>query len=143
MPLKDAEKYKHMYKHLKVEGSGGMAWGVTGKNQMLWFVDDSRDPRRFMQNLGPGFHETLHALMQQEIGTEHVTYLTYGNSPDAPNMQGKKGPAATVVVHDTWYGTKTKVKLWFFQSMMWLPVKMPYIPVWYAKEVYKISPDIN
>ena len=138
MDLKDAEKYKDMYSHLKLEGSGGMAWGVTGKNQLLWFVKDSRDFRTYMSNLRPGFHELLHALMQQEIGTEHVTYLTRGNPEGAPNMYGKKGPAATVIVHDNWYGTKDSIKMWFYQSMMWLPVLMPYIPVKYARKMYKI-----
>lgn len=136
MDLKDAEKYKHMYKHLKLEGSGGMAWGVTGKNQLLWFVADSRDPRRFMSNLPPGFHELLHALYQQEIGTHHIMYQTHGDPPEVSSKRGKLGPAATVIVHDNWYGFKTKIKMWFGISLMWVPVPMPYIPIWKAKKMY-------
>lgn len=138
MDVKDAEKYKHMYEHLKVEGSGGMAWGVTGKFELIWFVNDSRDPRVFMSNLPPGFHECLHALHQQEIGTEHVTYKTCGNPAGATCMKGKKGPAATVIVHDVWYGTKRNIKIWFSVGLMYVPVRMPYAPVEESKRMYDV-----
>lgn len=135
IPLSEAEAYKKFYKHLKLEGAGGMAWGVTGKDVLYWFVGDSRDPRIFMQNLGPGFHELLHALHQQEIGTSHVTYLTCGNPVGAACLKGKSGPAATVIVHDNWYGTKKKITLWFRHGG-WIPMKMPYIPVDEAMRIY-------
>ena len=114
-----------------------MAWGVTGKNVLYWFVTDSRNPMIFRQNLGPGFHEVLHAMYQLAVGTGHVTYLTRGNPVGAPNMQGKKGPAATVIVHDNWYGTKRKITLWFRHGG-WIPMRMPYIPVKEALQLYAI-----
>lgn len=136
-PLSETEKYKDMFKHLKLEGSGGMAWGFTGKSTLWWFVADSRNPRIFMQNLSPGFHELLHALYQQEVGTGHVKYRSRGNPIGTINMFGKKGPAATVIVHDNWYGNRVSIKVWFLHSI-WVPTRMPYIPIFRAKELYDI-----
>ena len=137
IPLDKADEYKKFYEHLKLEGAGGMAWGITGKNVLYWFVTDSRNPFIFRQNMGPGFHEVLHALYQNEVGTSHVTYRTRGNPIGAPNMFGKKGPAATVIVHDNWYGSKKKIIVWFHNGG-WIPMRMPYIPIKKAKEMYDI-----
>jgi len=124
-----------MFKHLKIEKAGGMAWGITGKNTLWWFIADSRDPRIFMQNLLPGFHELLHALYQQEVGTEHVKYLT--SDPPEVRRVGQTGPMATVVVHDEWYGFKTWIRIWFKHGG-WLPMRMPYIPIKVGKKRYNI-----
>ncbi len=131
----ETEKYSEMFEHLDLVGAGGMAWGITGKDILWWFVTDSRNPRIFMQNLPPGFHEVLHALYQQEVGTKHVKYLT-GEPPEVSTI-GQKGPAATVIVHDNWYGFKTSIRVWFLHSM-WVPTRMPYIPIKKAKELYAI-----
>ena len=138
IPLSKAEEYKSFYEHLKIEGAGGMAWGITGKNVLYWFVSDSRNPFIFRQNMGPGFHEILHALLQNEVGTSHVTYLTRGNPYGAPNMKGKSGAFATVAVHDEWYVMKTKIRVWF-RNGFWIPAKMPYMPVWRMKLRYNIT----
>lgn len=135
LPVSETAKYAHLFKHLNIESNGKMAWGVTGKNEWYWFVTDSRDPRIFMQNLGPGFHECLHMMYQLVIGTGHVNYLT--KDPPEVKRLPKKGPAATTIVHDNWYGFKTKVKIWFFVGI-WVPVKMPYIPIEKAMEMYNI-----
>lgn len=135
VPVTETEKYKKFYEHLKIEGSGGMAWGITGKDVLYWFITDSRNPRIFMQNLRPGFHEVLHALYQQEIGTGHVAYKR-GEPPEVRRLP-QNGAAATVIVHDNWYGFKTNIKMWFFVGF-WVPVRMPYIPIKLAKEAYQL-----
>lgn len=133
-PLEEADKYKDMYAHLKIEGSGAMAWGITGKDVLWWFVTDSNNPFIFRENIPPGFHEMLHALYQQEVGTAHVT-----RQYDVPDgKRGTKGPAATVIVHDVWYGSKIRIKMWFMHSM-WVPTSMPYMPIKTATEIYELK----
>ena len=133
VPLEKAEEYKKFYEHLKLEGSGGMAWGITGKDVLYWFITDSRNPFIFRQNVGPGFHESLHAMYQQVVGTQHVSYIR--DEPPEKTRKGQTGPAATVIVHDNWYGFKTSIKMWFLHSM-WVPTNMPYIPIKVAKKLY-------
>ena len=48
------------------------------------------------------------------------------------------GAAATVIVHDNWYGTKKTIKIWIRWSMIWLPITIPFIPVKEAKKIYAI-----
>ena len=82
----------------------------------------------------PLAHELLHALYQDRIGTFHIT-----RKFDAPEGRaGTKGAAATVIVHDNWYGTKKTIKIWIRWSMIWLPITIPFIPVKEAKKWYPI-----
>lgn len=136
MPVSETDKFKHMFKHLNIESNGKMAWGVTGKNEWYWFVTDSRNPRIFMQNLGPGFHECLHMMYQMIIGTRHIGYI-YSDSPEVKRLP-QSGPAATVIVHDNWYGSKKKIRVWFFVGI-WVPVMMPYIPIENARSLYMLD----
>lgn len=139
IPVTEAKNYEQFYKHLNIENIAQIAWGVTGKNVIYWFVIDSNNPRVFMQNLPPGFHELLHALYQMEVGTNHTQYY-YDIIIDGIVRQkaGSKGPAATVIVHDNWYGSKKSVRAWFLHSM-WVPTRMPFIPIREARAMYDLK----
>ena len=89
-----------------------------------------------MQNILPCYHEMLHALYQDQIGTSHIMYKTV--DPPEVKKSGQKGPAATVIVHDNWYGFKTKITTWYW-ILFWLPIKMPYIPIKKAKILYNLE----
>ena len=138
VPVSETEKYKDMYKHLNIEKVGAIAWGVSGKDMFIWFVIDSRNPRVFMQNVGPGFHECLHVMYERVIGTTHIKYK-YDIYIDGVRQykRGDMGPAATVVVHDNWYGMRASIRIWFLHSI-WVPTVMPYIPVKIIKQTYGI-----
>lgn len=136
LPLSEMGKYTDMFKHLNIDPNGKMAWGFTGKNEWYWFVTDSRDPRIFMQNLGPGFHECLHMMYQLVVGTGHIDYKRI--EPPEVGRLPQSGPAATVIVHDNWYGFKTKVRVWFWVGIF-VPVAMPYIPIEKAREMYSLT----
>lgn len=135
LPLSELDKYKDIFKHLNIDPSGKMAWGFTGKNEWYWFVTDSRNPMIFMQNLGPGFHEVLHMMYQLVIGTSHIPYLT--SDPPEVGRLPQNGPAATVVVHDAWYGFKDNIRVWFWVGLF-VPVRMPYIPIELARKRYNL-----
>lgn len=135
LPIEELDKHKHIFAHLEISPNGKMAWGYTGWKEWYWFVTDSRDPRIFMQNVPPGFHELLHIIYQLAVGTVHVHYKTV--DPPEVSRAGQYGPAATVIVHDNWYGFKTSVKIWFLHSI-WVPTRLPYIPVYKAKVMYNL-----
>ena len=47
-------------------------------------------------------------VYQDGIGTHHIT-----RKYDAPEGRaGTRGAAATVIVHDNWYGSKKTIKFW-------------------------------
>lgn len=135
IPVTESEKYKDHFKHLNIEKISLMAWGVTGKNVLWWFVTDSRNFRTMMQNVPPGMHEVLHAICQDEVGTSHVT-----RKYDAPEgKKGTKGPAATVLVHDVWYGSKRRLKMWIFYGIPpWIPLTIPLLILKQAKIDYNL-----
>jgi len=111
-----------------------MAWGITGKKEMFLFVVDSRNPFTIRSNAMVIGHEILHAVFQDKVGTFHIT--RHYDSPDG--KAGTRAPAATVIVHDTWYGTKKRIRFWIGWGFGWIPITMPYIPVKKAKELYPI-----
>ncbi|NIU00409.1 MAG: hypothetical protein GWN01_05555 [Nitrosopumilaceae archaeon] len=135
IPVDQAEKYKEFYGHLNVETSDGIAWGVTGQRVIYMFVVDSRNPFTTRSNAMPIAHELLHAVYQQEVGTFHVT-----RKYDAPEgRKGTRGAAATVIVHDNWYGSKETMRFWIAWGIPpWLPITIPYIPIEKAKQLYAI-----
>ena len=115
IPVKDAWKYKEFFEHIAGADknfSSEMPWGKAGINDLIWAVNDKYNPLGFYirQNVPPGMHEALHVLYQRKVGTEHVKYLT--TSPPEVKRSGQKGPAATVIVHDNWYGFKTRLRMW-------------------------------
>ena len=140
LPVEMMDEYSHMFKHLEVDPKSRVAWGFTGSKEWYWFVHDSRNPMIFMQNLGPGFHEVLHMMYQLVVGTKHVEYKS--TAPPEVRRAGQSGALATVVVHDNWYGDKTKVRAWFAVGIVLVPVPMPYIPIEKARTVYGIR-DID
>jgi hypothetical protein len=85
-------------------------------------------------NVMPLAHELLHALYQDRIGTFHITRKF--NAPEG--RAGTRGAAATVIVHDNWYGSKKTIKFWIRHSFMWLPVTIPFISVKQAKQDYPV-----
>ncbi len=134
IPVTEQYDYERYYKHLNVETSSGIAWGVTGQKVIYMFVNDSGNTFITRQNIMPLGHELLHALYQDEVGTQHITRLY-----DAPEGKaGTTGARATVIVHDNWYGTKNTIKMWVRWGIIWLPITIPYIPVKEAKEIYNI-----
>lgn len=134
IPVTDQEDFKAFYSHLNVEVSDGIAWGVTGKKVIFMFVNDSKNPFILRQNVMPLGHELLHAVYQDAVGTYHITRKY--NSPEG--RAGTRAAAATVIVHDNWYGSKETIKFWIRHSFMWLPVTIPFIPIKKAKELYAI-----
>lgn len=133
-PVSETEKYKHFFAHLKVETSVGIAWGITGMKEMYLFVNDSNNPFITRSNAMPIGHELIHALYQMMVGTGHIN-----RRYDTPDGRfGSRGPAATVIVHDNWYGSKITKRFWISVGIGWLPITYPYIPIWKAKEIYSL-----
>jgi len=132
IPVTEQEEYKKFYGHLNVETSDGIAWGVTGQKVVYMFVNDSKNSFIIRQNMMPLGHELLHAIYQDEIGTSHIQRIY--DSPEG--RAGSRGAGATVIVHDNWYGTKKRIRLWIRWGIGWLPITIPYIPVKEAKETY-------
>jgi hypothetical protein len=82
----------------------------------------------------PLAHELLHAIYQDGVGTYHIT-----RKYDSPEGRaGTRGAAATVIVHDNWYGNKETIKFWIRWKMIYLPITIPFIPIKKAKELYNI-----
>ena len=134
IPVTDQEDFKVYYKHLNVETSDGIAWGVTGVKVIYMFVNDVKNPFIIRQNIMPLGHELLHAIYQEAVGTFHITRIY-----DAPEGRANtRGAAATVIVHDNWYGSKDTIKVWIRWGLIWLPITIPFIPVKKAKEIYPI-----
>jgi len=132
--VEDQDEFKSFYEHLNIETSDGIAWGVTGDHVIYVFVNDSKNPFMLRSNVMPLAHELLHALYQDRIGTFHIT-----RKFDAPEGRaGTRGAAATVIVHDNWYGSKKTIKFWIRHSFMWLPVTIPFISVKQAKQDYPV-----
>ena len=82
-------------------------------------------------------HERLHVLYQRKVGTSHIQYKS--DKPPEVRRLPQSGPAATVIVHDNWYGFKTKLKMWISWGLfIYLPLSIPYIPIRKAKGMYGI-----
>jgi len=134
IPVTEQYDYERYYKHLNVETSSGIAWGVTGQKVIYMFVNDSSNTFITRQNIMPLGHELLHAIYQDEVGTQHITRLY-----DAPEGKaGTSGARATVIVHDNWYGSKETIRFWIRHGFIWLPITIPFIPIKKAKEDYSI-----
>lgn len=134
IPVTDQEDFKAFYNHLDIEVSDGIAWGVTGSKVIFMFVNDSKNPFILRQNVMPLAHELLHAIYQDGVGTYHIT-----RKYDSPEGRaGTRGAAATVIVHDNWYGNKETIKFWIRWKMIYLPITIPFIPIKKAKELYNI-----
>jgi len=134
IPVTSQEDFKAFYNHLDIEVSDGIAWGVTGYKVIYMFVNDSKNPFMLRSNIMPLAHELLHAIYQDAVGTFHITRKY--NSPEG--RAGTRGAAATVIVHDNWYGSKKTIKFWIRWNMIWLPITIPFIPIKQAKEDYPI-----
>lgn len=132
IPVTEQEDYRKFYQHLNVETSDGIAWGVTGQKVIYMFVNDMKNTFIIRQNMMPLGHELLHALYQDAVGTGHITRKY--DSPEG--RKGTSGAVATVIVHDTWYGSKSTLKIWIKWGIIWLPITIPYIPIKKAKELY-------
>lgn len=135
IPVDQAGKYSQYYAHLtNIEVSDGIAWGITGMREMVLFVVDSNNPFITRSNTMPIVHELLHAIYQDNVGTTHIK-----RKYDAPEGRaGTMGAAATVIVHDNWYGTKDTLRIWISYGLGWLPITIPFIPLAYARAHYKI-----
>jgi hypothetical protein len=136
LPLKKStdDKYKSYFDHLEVKTGEGIPWGITGKKIIHMFVNDTKNPFILRSNVMPLAHELLHAIYQDAVGTFHIT-----RKYDAPEGKaGTKGAAASVIVHDNWYGSKETMKFWIRYGFIWLPITIPYYPVKQAKEDYNI-----
>ena len=134
IPVTDQDDFKKYYDHLNVETSDGIAWGVTGVKVIYMFVNDVKNPFIIRQNAMPIGHELLHAIYQDAVGTFHIT-----RRYDAPEGRAySKGAAATVIVHDNWYGSKETIRVWIRWGVIWIPITIPFIPVKKAREIYKI-----
>lgn len=134
IPVDKADDFKRFYEHLNVETSDGIAWGITGDHKMYLFINDVRNPFIIRQNIMPCTHEFLHAIYQDNVGTAHIT-----RKYDAPEgREGKQGPAATVIVHDNWYGRKQTLKIWIRWALIWLPITISFYPLRQAKAEYAI-----
>lgn len=138
IPVTEQEDYSRFYQHLDVETSDGMAWGVTGQKVIYMFVNDIKNSFIVRQNMMPLAHELLHALYQDAVGTGHIKRTMDIRIGNTLKRKGQMAPAATVIVHEAWYGYKTKLRLWVRWGLIWLPVSIPYIPVKKAKELYNI-----
>jgi len=134
LPVDQAGDYSEFYGHLlTIETSTGIAWGITGKKEMVLFVVDSRNPFIIRSNAMVIGHELLHAIFQSEVGTSHIRRQMDG----APEGRiGTMGAAATVIVHDIWYGTKETLTLWISWGLGWLPITVPFITIKEAKRRY-------
>jgi len=134
IPVTEQSSYSKFYDHLTVETSDGIAWGVTGKGVIYVFINDIKNPFVLRSNVMPIAHELLHAIYQDKVGTFHVT-----RKYDAPEGRaGTRGSAATVIVHDNWYGSKETTKFWVRYGVIWLPITIPFIPIKQAKIDYPI-----
>mgnify|MGYP003671787934 FL=1 len=134
IPVTDQEDFKSFYEHLDIETSDGIAWGVTGFKVIYMFVNDVKNPFIIRQNVMPLAHELLHAIYQDAVGTFHIT-----RNYDSPEGRANtRAAAATVIVHDNWYGSKETIKIWIRWGMIWLPITIPFIPVKVAKKIYAI-----
>jgi len=135
IPTDEAGEYSQFYSHLtNIEVSDGIAWGITGLKEMVLFVVDSTNPYITRSNAMPIGHELLHAIYQDNVGTTHIT-----RQYDSPEGRaGTRAAAATVIVHDTWYGSKTTLKFWIAWGLGWLPINIPFIPVKTAKQIYNL-----
>jgi hypothetical protein len=134
IPVTEQEDFKVFYNHLDIEVSDGIAWGVTGSKVIYMFINDIKNPFIIRQNIMPLAHELLHAIYQDSVGTYHITRKY--NSPEG--RAGTRGAAATVIVHDNWYGSKETIKIWIRWGMIWLPITIPFMPIKKAKEDYSI-----
>jgi hypothetical protein len=134
IPVTEQEDFKVFYNHLDIEVSDGIAWGVTGSKVIYMFINDVKNPFIIRQNIMPLAHELLHAIYQDNVGTYHIT-----RKYDAPEGRaGTRGAAATVIVHDNWYGSKETIKIWIRWGMIWLPITIPYISIKKSKQLYPI-----
>ena len=134
IPVTDQEDFKVYYKHLNIETSDKIAWGVTGVKVIYMFVNDVKNTFIIRQNIMPLGHELLHAIYQDAVGTFHIT-----RAYDSPEGRANsRAAAATVIVHDNWYGSKETIKIWIRWGLIWLPITIPFIPVKVAKEIYAI-----
>ncbi len=135
IPVENAYEFNYYFQHLNVETSDGIAWGITGKKVMYLFVVDSRNPFTCRSNAMPIGHELLHAITQDLVGTSHIR-----RKHDTPDGRaGTDGPAATVLVHDVWYGTKKTIKFWISWGLPpWLPITIPYLNLREAKKEYRL-----
>lgn len=136
MPANNLDKYRHMFAHLNVETSEGIAWGFTGDNEVYIFINDVRNSFIFRSNIMPFIHEILHVIYQQQYGIFHVPYLT--DDPPEVRRLPQRGSLATVIVHDNYYGTKETLRIWISWGIGWLPVRFPWIPFKKAVELYPI-----
>ena len=140
IPVDQAEDYKQFYEHYgDINVSDGIAWGITGYKEVIMFIKDSRNPFKKRSNVMPFSHELLHALYQEQVGTFHIRHL-HDIWIDGIRVmrKGDSEPAATVIVHDTWYATKTTTKLYIWDMFNWLPLTISYIPINKAKQLYPI-----
>lgn len=135
IPVDQAGEYSQFYAHLSnIEVSDGIAWGITGDHECVLFVVDTINPRILMSNAMPISHELLHAVYQENVGTWHIT-----RKYDSPEGKiGQQGAAATVIVHDNFYGRKQTLKLWMNWGIIWIPITISYYPVKQAKKEYAI-----
>jgi len=134
IPVDQSEDYKNYYQHLNVETADGIAWGVTGQKVIYMFINDIKNEFILRQNIPPLVHELLHALYLDKVGTFHITRLY--DSPEG--RAGTRGSAATVIVHDNWYGSKEMTRIWVRWGIIWIPITFPYIPIKKAKVLYKV-----
>jgi len=135
IPVDEAGEYSQFYAHLSnIEVSDGIAWGITGNKEMVLFIVDSRNPFTIRSNAMPMGHETLHAVYQDNVGTFHIT--RHYDAPDG--KAGTKGPAATVIVHDNWYGSKKRLTFWISWAFSWIPITIPFIRLKDAKKMYNL-----
>lgn len=134
IPVTEQGAYRRYYRHLNVETSDGIAWGVTGHKVIYMFVNDKKSSFIIRQNMMPLAHELLHALYQDVVGTSHITRLY--NAPEG--RAGGRGAAASVIVHDLWYGSKKTLKMWIRWGIIWIPITIPYQNVKESKEIYQL-----
>lgn len=135
IPTDKTNEFSRFYDHITdIEVSDGIAWGITGQKEMFLFVVDSRNPFITRSNAMPIGHELLHAIYQDEVGTFHV--VRRYNSPEG--KKGTRASAATVIVHDNWYGNKITFRFWISYMLGWLPITIPFIPIREAKQEYLI-----
>ena len=134
VPVTEAANFKKFTDHLNIEISQGMAWGVTGTKVIFIFVIDDNNSFILRSNVMPLAHELLHAVYQDAVGTSHITRKY--NSPEG--RAGTKAAAATVIVHDNWYGSKETIKFWIRIGLSYIPITIPFIPIKIAKKNYPI-----
>lgn len=129
VPVEDSEKYRDFYKHVKLETSDRISWGVTmpptthSKGQMFAFIIDSRNPFITRSNAVTINHENAHILAFLIAGTTRMT-RRYDN-PEG--KAGTQGPAYVVLVHDIYYGSKEFFTYWISWALSWIPITGPYI----------------